>query len=222
MVDNVLENNGNGRTDEIVNENDNINYRNDDDAPQSANATSPVQHENGTGPAQGSQSGGNGEEERSVSKLYEMCVRGSNFREDFDFEMYGEEVTAILKPLTDDLFLPLSARLSDHLDIDRDELEDQEAVEEAAEKIEDAKPDDGGPVDISKMDEEFINVMQTAAILGIAGEDMGHTDDEVKEMVHMMMGGYSVEIGGQVLEMSGDVRDATRFRGARGSVSGSR
>jgi hypothetical protein len=49
-----------------------------------------------------------------------------------------------------------------------------------------------------------------------------HTDEEVEYIVDQMMGGTSIELGGHVLEISGDVRDAEKFRGGRGSVEHSR
>lgn len=224
--------------------------------------------------------------DKSKSELYEMVVRGTEFKDDYDFEMYGEETTAILQPLVDDEFLPIAAFLSEHLDIE-DEVEDEEAVSEAIDKVDEAReaadelediegigdsmaeslraagfssPEDVAdadrdelaeevdgigpalaeriqedaedaldqPVDISKLDEDFVRWMQNAAKLGIYGSydedgnEVEYDDEEVDFMVDNMMGGYSVEIGGRVLEISGDVRDAEKFRGGRGRVKHSR
>ena len=158
-------------------------------------------------------------EEKPKGKLYEMSVRGAKFREDFPIEMLGEEVVISLAPLRDKKFLPIAAFLKDHLGMDEEEAIEQ--VEEAKEAAEEAGEDS---IDISQMDKEFVVAMQKAAIHGIKGS---YTDDDVlveydendaEGMVDMMVGGYSVEIGGKVLELSGDVRDATKFRGSRGSV----
>ncbi|WP_264822310.1 hypothetical protein [Halocatena marina] len=146
--------------------------------------------------------------------LYEMCVRGDDYREEYEFEMFGEEITALMKPIKDKKFLPLTAYLKEHLDIDE---------EEAVEKVEEAKEEsDGETIDISKMDEDFVTSIQNAAVYGIAGsvEDDGeiieYTEDEARKMVDKMIGGYSVELGGKALEISGNVRDVKKFPGSRG------
>jgi len=154
--------------------------------------------------------------DRPQSNLMEMCIRGRDYREDYDFEMFGEEIAVQLAPLPDEKFLPVAGFLKEHLDMDE---------EEAIEQVEDAKEEvSDGSIDITKMDAEFVVAMQKAAIHGIRGsyDDEGnvieHDEEEARQMVEMMVGGYSVEIGGKVLEISGDVRDATSFRGTRGSV----
>ena len=150
--------------------------------------------------------------EKNLSKLYEMVVKGDKYREDYDFEMFGEEVTAVLRPLKDEEFLPIAGKLQDKFDMDE---------EDAVEEIEDAELEDGG-IDISDMDKEFVQLIKIAAKRGIVAEDMegpdgeALTQEQVDEMVDNMIGGYSVELGGKVLELSGNVRDAERFRG-RGS-----
>lgn len=158
------------------------------------------------------------ESNKSESKLYEMCVRGHEYRESYDFEMFGEEVTASLAPAKDKKFLPIAAFLKEHLDMDEEDAVD--TVEEAKERAEERGDD---TIDISAMDKEFVGAMQRAAAVGLKGsysEDgdlITHTEDEAEKMVGMMVGGYSVELGGKVLELSGDVRDVEKFPGSRGS-----
>lgn len=157
--------------------------------------------------------------DKPTSKLMDMCIRGRDYREDYEFEMMGEDVTAALAPLPDEQFLPIAGFLKEHLGMDEEEA--VEAVEEAKEEAEEAGEDS---IDITKMDAEFVVSMQRAAIKGLKGsysddgEYIEHTEEEAEQMVKMMVGGYSVEIGGKVLEISGDVRDATKFRGSRGSI----
>lgn len=155
-----------------------------------------------------------------------MVVRGTEYKEDYDFEGYGgEEVTAVLQPLVDNEFLPIAAFLASHLEME-DEIDKDEAVSEAIDKVEEAEED--GTVDVTKLDEEFVAIMQEAAKKGLcggydpSGSLVEYTDEEVDEVVENMMGAYSVEIGGRVLEISGDVRDAEKFRGGRGRVEHSR
>lgn len=142
--------------------------------------------------------------DNSDSKLYEMVVRGKNYRETFSLEMFGEDVDVIIRPLMDKEFLPITAKLQEKFDLDE---------EEAIQEIEDAKEEgDDDFIDASAFDDEFVELMGKAARLGICGEDMGHTDEEVEWMVGNMVGGYSLEIGGAVLELSGNIIEAEKFR----------
>lgn len=172
--------------------------------------------------------GTSGKIDRSKSKLHDMIARGTAYREEYEFEFYGgEEVTAVLKPLADKKFLPIAAFLAEHFDME-DDVDEEEAVSEAIDEVEEAREDgdEDAPIDVTKLDEDFVAIMQEAAAKGLVGaltEDGDQYDiddeDEARELVEAMMGGYSVEIGGRVLEISGDVRDAEKFRGGRGSVS---
>ena len=161
------------------------------------------------------------------SKLYEMAVRGTEYKEDYEFEGYGgEEVTVIFQPLVDDEFLPLAAFLAERLDLD-EEAEPEEAATEAIDRADEATDNDGD-VDIGELDEDFVEVMQTAAKMGIYGgytedgDEVEHTEEEIDFIVENLMGGYSIELGGKVLEVSGDVRKADKFRGSRGSIDSTR
>lgn len=168
--------------------------------------------------------------DRSQSKLHEMVVRGTNFKEDFEFELYGEDVTVILQPLVDDEFLPIAAYMAEHLDFDEEQIDGDDAVSKSLDRIEEAKEDaeEEGEIDVTKLDDEFVAVMQEAARYGVYGgydedgEVVEHDDEEIEFIVQNMMGGASVELGGRVLEISGDIRDAEKFRGGRGRVERSR
>lgn len=138
------------------------------------------------------------------SKLYEMVVKGKNYRETIELEMFGETVEVVLRPLPDKIFLPIVGALEEKFDMDEEEA--IEALEESKESGEDDY------VNAADFDDEFVELMGRAAIAGIVGEDMGHTDEEVVWMVNNMVGGYSAEIGGEVLELSGDIIDAEKFR----------
>lgn len=144
------------------------------------------------------------------SQLEQRLVLGKDYREDFEFDLYGEEVTVILKPLPDKFFLPIVGSLADELDVE-DDVEDAEVADEAIEEAE-------GDVEMSDLNEGFVNQMQKAAILGIEGgydedgEKVEYDDEKASELVDMMMGGTSVEIGGRVLELTGSLREAEKFR----------
>lgn len=133
-----------------------------------------------------------------------MVVKGKNYRETIELDMFGETVEVIIKPLVDGIFLPIVGQLESKFDM---------TEEEALEAIEESKESgDDDYVDVADFDDEFVELMQEAAKAGIAAEDMGHTDEEVEWMVSNMVGGFSVEIGGEVLELSGDIIDAEKFR----------
>lgn len=147
-------------------------------------------------------------------ELYEMAVRGREYRKEDTIEMFGTEVSVVLRPLEDREFLPKTAALRAHLDV-----EDQDEVPDAArDKIEDEKDPETGEIDVSKLDEDFVGILQDSAAMGIVGGDEdGDMDQEmIDEMVYGMVGGYSVELGSRVLELAGSVRDVEEFPGARG------
>jgi hypothetical protein len=167
------------------------------------------------------------EQDKSAATLKEMAIRGSDYREDYEFELYGEDVVAIIRPLVDDEFLPIAAFLKSRLD--EEDLDTEEAVDEAVEQVEEAAEEtEGDDIDVSMLDEEFVAAMQEAARLGLYGdydedgEEREYTNEEREQIVGSLMGGYSVELGARVLEISGSVRDAEKFRGGRGSISDTR
>ena len=141
----------------------------------------------------------------NMSRLREMAIRGKEYRESIDFEYYDETGELYVKPLTDAEFLPIAALLEDRLDIDEDE---------AQEMLEDEK-DETGVIDASAFDEEFVRVMQEAAILGIdtsQGIAEGEDRDGVTEIVEMLQGGKTLEIAEVVLSISSDAEQAESFR----------
>ncbi len=143
-------------------------------------------------------------DDKEFSKLYEMVLRGKNYRETKELDMLGETVEVVIRPLPDKIFIPLTGKLQAKFGMDEEEA--IEAIEESKENGEDEY------VDVADFDDEFVELMADAAKAGIVAEDMGHTDDEVEWMVDNMVGGFSLEIGGMVLDLSGDIIDAERFR----------
>lgn len=212
-----------------------------------------------------------------LSRLTELVLRGTKFRDDYEFELYGEEVTAILRPLSDDDYMPIAIKLAAYFSDgdgstdeaaqraeeqveearrDADELEDLNGVGDSlAEKLrdggydsvtdvaatepeelaeidgvgetlaseirEDALAAEQNRLDLSQFDDEFINIIQDAAKKGVWGAyyedgDVEEYDEEEAEwLIDNMMGGASVEIGMQVLDLSADVQDAEKFRTGR-------
>lgn len=142
----------------------------------------------------------------NVSRLREMAIRGKQYRETIEFEYYDETGELVLMPLTDGQFLPIAAILEDKLDIDEDE---------AQEMLENEKDPEDGTIDASAFDEEFVAVMQEAAIMGIdteGGLAEGEDADGVREIVEMLQGGKTLEIAEVVLAISSDAEKAESFR----------
>lgn len=146
-------------------------------------------------------------EDVNVSKLRELAVRGSKYREDFETTYYGEDLTLQLRPMTDLEFLPIAAILEDKLDM---------SAEDAQAEIEDereAGEDDS--IDPSNFDTEFVKVMQRAAVTGIdteAADAEGMDEDTLKETIAMLQGGVSLKIAERALDISSNAEKAESFR----------
>lgn len=150
---------------------------------------------------------------KNISVLEEMVMKGRDYTWEYDFEMFGDEISVRLGMIPDEVYIPISARLSEALDVDEEDV-----IEEAKEQVEDAKQEDGS-IDVSQMNEGVVASLQTAAINGLVGayDDDGEfveiDEDKAKDLVTSMVGGYSIEIGGEILaEVSEAREDADKFR----------
>lgn len=153
-----------------------------------------------------------------------MAKRGRKYREDRELELYGEDTRVQIKPLVDGEFLPLMGFIMRHFDVDPEEIRGENSSEVAKEKIDEARDEDGD-VDPRKLDTEFVERMQDdAAIKGLTadydedGNRHPFSDEEAEEFVKGLHGGQSIELAYEVLELSGDIREAEKFRGGRGSL----
>lgn len=149
------------------------------------------------------------EEESSdvnMSRLREMALRGDQFRSEIEFTYYDLEGTLYVRPLTDEEFLPIAAFLEDRLDLD---------PEEAAEALDEGKDDEDGTIDPGQFDAEFVQIMHSAASMGIdttQGIAEGEDEEGVQEIIKMLQGGKSLVIAERVLEISSDADKADQFR----------
>lgn len=142
----------------------------------------------------------------NISRLREMALRGDQYRSTIEFTYYDMEGELYVRPLTDEEFLPIAAFLEDRLDLD---------PEEAQEALEEGKDEDAGTIDPSQFDQEFVEIMHQAAVMGIdnsKGIAEGEDDEGVKEIVKMLQGGKSLVIAERVLEISSDAEKAETFR----------
>ena len=141
----------------------------------------------------------------SVPKFRRMVMRGTQYREEYEFEMFGEAVTLELKPLNDDQYTTLLEQMEEDIDDEKFAAIMAEAEGEDPEDLED------------QFDTGFVRAMQTAAKLGIDPESVGETQEGIAELVDMMVGGQSIAIGREVMEITSNVSAAKDFPGARGS-----
>jgi len=139
-------------------------------------------------------------DEKSISTLRKMVLKGKNYREEYELEYFGETVTLQLRPLTDIEFIDLVERI--------DEIVDEDEMQDAVEDIDE--------LDESEIEEEFssefVEVMRDAAKKGIDPEPFGETEDGIAELVDEMIGGVSIDIGAEVMEITSNLQDAERFR----------
>lgn len=153
--------------------------------------------------------------ERSNSKLHEMVALGKDYREDMELEVFGGTVRIEHRALPDKEFLPLVSELAEVIDMEVDSSD--EAIERGMEEMEEARTEDGD-IDVTMLDDDFVEVTQRAAALGITAsyDDEENRvpidEDEATALLREMVGGISVEIGMQVLDTAGNIRDAELFR----------
>ncbi|RCU47935.1 hypothetical protein DU504_11900 [Haloplanus salinus] len=146
--------------------------------------------------------------EKSLRKLTELMMRGSGFREEKEVEVFGGAVTLVFKPIPDRDYIPMMVALEEHLGIEADD-----AMGDIEEALADAETT--AEVDLSVFDTDFIDLMYEMVRLGIDGEAMGGDEEMVDELLENAVGGYVLEWAFEVMELTGNLMDAKRFRGGR-------
>ena len=141
----------------------------------------------------------------SIPKFKRMVLRGTQYREEYEFEMFEDSMTLLLKPLSDDQYTVLLEQMEEDVDDEKFRALMEQADGKDPEDIE------------NEFDTGFLTAMRTAAKLGIDPEHVGLTQAEVAELVDQMVGGHSIKIGREVMEMTSNVSKAKEFPGARGS-----
>lgn len=135
--------------------------------------------------------------DRSISKLREMVIRGKNFREEYELEYFGETITLEIRPLKDKEYTQIIDKLDEMGELEEGEIDPDEIDEE---EIED------------DIDAEFVEVMRDVAKLGIDEDSVGETQEGINELVDEMVGGVSIDIGAEVMEITSNLQEAERFR----------
>lgn len=154
--------------------------------------------------------------DKNISKLREMAIRGKEYREELELDYYQDTLTIVCRPLTDPEFLPIAAFLEEKLDLD---------PEDAAEKIEEEREDDEEEgLSMENFDEDFVEIMAEAAIMGIdttQGDAKGEDEEGLREILGMtddenanigLQGGSTLLIAEKVLNLSSDSEGAKSFR----------
>jgi len=155
-------------------------------------------------------------DDTNISRLKELALRGKEYREVNEYDYAGETMKLGIGPLVDKKLIPITGALQAKFGMD---------IEEASEEIEESR-DEEGDIDPAKLDEDFVMLMGRAAIEGIdtSMEDAQNADekelrqvfglldeDDEKENIGLV-GGMTLEIAQDVMDISDDEDDAEKFR----------
>lgn len=150
----------------------------------------------------------------NVSRLKEMAIRGKEYREEKEYDYFGETMDLVLGPLADERLIPITGALQSKFGMD---------IEEASEEIEESRNEEGD-IDPGKLDKEFVHLMARAAIEGIdqdEGAAEGADEEELEQIFGIsdddaenigLRGGLTLEIAQDVLDLSDDEDSAEKFR----------
>lgn len=145
---------------------------------------------------------------KSLAHLKELMLRGKTYREEKVYEVFGGHVTLVWKPVPDKHYIPLMTMMEDKIGMDEDEVRD-----DLKGRLDDAEnPQD---VSLAGIDEEFMDFMEAIVSLGIDESAMDGSLDDLTEALDDAVGGYLLAWAFDVMEITGDMMDAKRFRGGR-------
>lgn len=140
----------------------------------------------------------------SFPKFKRMVLRGTDYREEYEYQIFDDSMTLLIKPLSDDQYTTLLEQMEE----DIDDAKFQRIMAEADGKT----PEEAE----EEFDVGFVKAMQTAAKLGIDPESVDLSQSEVAKLVEKMVGGQSIQIGREVMEITSNVSKAKEFPGSRG------
>lgn len=146
---------------------------------------------------------------KDLSKLAEAMTRGKAYREEYEDEVFGVPITLVLKPVPDEEYYPFLYILDEKFD-----LSEEEAMAEMEESLEEADYD-AMDVDLSGFDTEFIQAMEYLCTLGIDAEKMDGDEELLEEIFTQTVGGFAVKWAFEIMEVTGNLTDAKKFRGGR-------
>lgn len=156
---------------------------------------------------------------KDLATLKEMMLRGSEYREEKETEVFGTEMTMVYKPVPDEDYFPILGIIEAKFD-----LSEEEAKAEIEDALEEADGD-AANIDLSSFDREFVGVMKRLCRYGFDPEGMDGDEDMLDEMFGehecpdderpATFGGYVLEWGFDVMDVTGNLRDSKKFRGGR-------
>ncbi|QCC48084.1 hypothetical protein [Halobellus limi] len=156
---------------------------------------------------------------KDLATLKEMMLRGGDFRSEHETEVFGTEMTLVFKPVPDENYFPVLGVLDAKLGLSEDEA--MEEIETALDEVD----GDAAKVDLSQFDGEFIGLLKRLCRLGIDPEGMDGDEEMLDEMFGApacldeerppTFGGYVLEWGFEIMDVTGNLRDAKQFRGGR-------
>ncbi|UBF22715.1 tail assembly chaperone [Halorubrum tailed virus 27] len=149
---------------------------------------------------------------KSLNTLAEAMTRGKNYREDFDDEVFGVPIRLVLKPVPDEDYYPFLYILDEKFD-----LTEEEAMGEMEEALEEADHE-AMEVDLSAFDTEFIQAMEYLCTLGIDAEAMDGDPEMLDTIFSETVGGYAIKWAFEIMEVTGTLADAKKFRGGRNNA----
>lgn len=146
--------------------------------------------------------------------MKELAIRGKDYREEKEYDYFGESMTLVIGPLEDKKLIPITGALQSKFGMD---------IDDAAEEIEESR-DSSGDIDPAKLDADFVALMARAAIEGIdttEGDAEGADEQELREIFGIadddednigLRNGLTLEIAQDILDISDDEESAEKFR----------
>ena len=153
-------------------------------------------------------------DETNLSRLREMAVYGKEYSETNEYDYFGGTLELAANPLEDEFLIPFTAILEERFEI--------EDVDEASEEIENAREE--GDIDPSKVDVEFVHLMAEVCVEGVdtsEGDAEGEDEEGLEEIFGIseneeenigLVGGLTLEVSQDILDISSDAESAESFR----------
>jgi hypothetical protein len=168
-----------------------------------------------------------GKSPKSLRLLTELMMRGARYREEEEYEIFGGKVTIVFKPIPDQYYTPLMVGMMELSGLDEDEIKDEleAAIDQAVEEGEGATDEESISLSIFR-NPEMMEILKELCYRGIDAKAMDGDDEMLsvlidgnpEEDVPGVVGGYLLEWGFKIMELSGNLMDAQKFRGGRNRV----
>lgn len=154
------------------------------------------------------------ESEKGEWDLYELCKLGDEYRKEYDFEMFGKSTSVTIKPLIDEDAIPYSIQLKEKFGAETKD----EALEEAEDYVDEAR-DEEGQIEMSEVDDEFMEIMKDVYDDGLCADltwsefDSQEAGERKNFVRDRSRDGAVIDISMEILDLSGTLEDALKFPG---------